>query len=243
MKTLSILFLFISCAGLKTEHCSNEGAKKHAKELAQMLSSPEDLIDIRANSCNHSDNYSSEKYTSSFHKAYQTELRKSCSPTHVANLAKNNTGAEVINFDVCENYADVDRLKAVYNRQKENSLRSKKITARTTSVATVQQQEEPEHLGNLILSQRSFRVKNKAYETNCKIVDDVAIGTILPALADDTTNFNAFFKFQFFDTANRELGSEKQHASITIFDMSSELESSGLPRFTDRCILTYLDSH
>ncbi|MCO4754581.1 MAG: hypothetical protein KC478_08860 [Bacteriovoracaceae bacterium] len=243
MKALSIIFLFISCAGLKTEHCSNEGAKNHAKQLASKLVSPDDLIDIRANSCNHSDNYSSEEYTSSFNKAYQTELRKSCSPSHVAKLAAKDGSAQVMNFGICENYADVNRLEAIYKKQRENSFKVKNNQQRFTTLASVQQQKEPEHLGNLILSQRSFRVKDKAYETNCKIIDDMAIGTILPELADDTANFNAFFQFDYFDTANRKIGSEKQHASITIFDMSSELESSGLPRDTDRCILTYLDSH
>ncbi len=40
MKTLFLMLLSISCAGLKTNHCSDTGAKEKAIELAKNLEAP-----------------------------------------------------------------------------------------------------------------------------------------------------------------------------------------------------------
>ena len=228
MKTLFLMLLSISCAGLKTNHCSDTGAKEKAIELAKNLEAP-GSIDIEANACDHSKHYSSEKFLNHFKKNYEVALRKYCSPEHVSKLSKDFKN---IDLDICENYGDP---KALENARLMVASPTPKLNAKV--------QKQQEGLSNLLLSQRAFSVKNKSYETTCELKDENAIANILPLLEDETANFNAFFEFEYFDDKNQKIGSEKQHTSITKFDINSKLESINVPRDAQSCVLTYLDSH
>ncbi|MBC75414.1 MAG: hypothetical protein CME64_05295 [Halobacteriovoraceae bacterium] len=229
MKALFLVFLFASCAGLKTNHCSDKGAKNKAQTFAKNLEDP-GPIDIEANSCDHTSSYSSKEYITTFKKNYELALRKYCTPEHISKLSKTK---ENINLDVCENYGDQRELK---NAQMM-------ATSAYQRLDRTKRQRQREGLSDMLLSQRAFSVKNKNYETTCELQDENAIANILPLLEDETTNFNAFFEFEYYDDENQKIGSDKQHASITKFDFNSKLESVNVPRNAQSCVLTYLDSH